>query len=103
MKKLLFIPGLLCEASLLQSLIDALPKEYIYLKIDISNSATIEELAQMLWQQVDGEVSLVGFSLGAWIALQAYLLSTQRCCCAVLVMKVLKQTAARDLSRNYSC
>jgi|GEM_PF-2146019 len=81
--KIVFIPGLLCNARLWQPLIKLLPSSYDTQIINLGKGSTLEEFAQNLLLQLNTRAILVGFSLGAWVALQAYSLAPN--CCQALV------------------
>jgi pimeloyl-ACP methyl ester carboxylesterase len=85
MKKLLFISGLLSDATLWQPIIEILKPHYDCQVVSNVSHETIIENAQALWGEVTGKVVLIGFSLGAWIALQAQLLLPARCESLVLI------------------
>lgn len=85
LSKLLFIPGLLCDARLWQPVIELLPSSVEYSILDVAKLTTIDAAAQEIWQQFNTKTILVGFSLGAWIALQAYFLCPSRCTGLVLL------------------
>lgn len=85
MKKILFVPGLLGDESLWQPIIQLLGREYACQVIDISGDFSIEQLAQNLWRDINDDVIIIGFSFGAWIALQACLMNPQQCSALVLI------------------
>lgn len=84
-KKLLLIPGMLCDSTLWEPSLPYLKDIYNCQIIDISQGKTIHQLAEAVWHSAESEVILAAFSLGAWIALQAYALHPERCQALVLI------------------
>lgn len=85
MKTLILVPGLLGDIALWQLMIDNMPSGYKFQVVDVNVGNSIEEIAQNLWTQCDNkDVILIRFSLGAWIALQAY--KQKPDCCKGLVL-----------------
>jgi pimeloyl-ACP methyl ester carboxylesterase len=85
MRKIIFIPGLLGNAHFWNPIIKKLSPDYQCQVLDISRGDSIEEWAQRVWDKTEDEAILVGFSLGAWIACYAALLSPNRCRGIVLI------------------
>jgi len=85
MMKLIFIPGLLCDDSFWQPIINCFKHQYEIQIIDVSSCTDIDEFARSIVEGIDEDVILVGFSLGAWIALHAYSLLRDYCRGIILI------------------
>jgi pimeloyl-ACP methyl ester carboxylesterase len=85
MTNLLFIPGLLCDETLWQPVLQAFKNTYDSQIVDIASCEVIEELSQALCQHVNKDIVLVGFSLGAWIALSMCTILPKYCKALILI------------------
>lgn len=85
MKKLLFIPGLLGDPSFWHPTIQLFSAEHDCQVMDTSSDLSIEQMAQNLWCDINDKITIIGFSFGAWIALQACLMHPQRCEALILI------------------
>jgi pimeloyl-ACP methyl ester carboxylesterase len=78
MRKLVLIPGLLCDRRLWESQAAALSaRANIYIP-RITVQTTVTEMASAVLQSVDGRFSLAGFSLGSQVALRLVELAPDR-------------------------
>lgn len=69
MKKIYFIPGLMCDNNLWNDLFDILSNEYELITLDIPQEDSLETMVESLNRSItDEEINLVGFSLGAYLA-----------------------------------
>jgi len=84
-QELVFIPGLLSDEAFWQPTLEKLNVQHKTRIVDVSKLSSIEGAAGDLWKQVEGDAILVGFSLGAWVALAAYKLFPERCRGLVLI------------------
>ncbi len=85
MMKLIFIPGLLCDESFWQPTTKCFKNQYEIQIVEVSSCADIDEFARSIVAGVTEDVILVGFSLGAWIALHAYSLLRDSCRGIILI------------------
>lgn len=85
MTKLLLIPGLLCDERLWQPVLSAFKKPFNSQIIDVASCEKIEELSQAVCRNIQEEVVLVGFSLGAWVALSVYSSLPKYCKALILI------------------
>jgi len=83
MKKIVLIPGLLCDSTLWQPMLEYFQTQYHYKNISIGQDNSIEELAVEISK--NKEVILIGFSLGARIALHSYFLAPQNVNALILI------------------
>lgn len=83
MKKILLIPGLLCDEKLWQPLLQHIRNQYNFINIDIAHGSSIEKLAAEIAKEKDA--ILIGFSLGARIALHAYSLAPENFQALILI------------------
>lgn len=76
MEAIVFIPGLLSNEILWTNVIANLPAHYHYFIADITHESSIEAMAASVIKQLASEkiinCCLVGFSLGAWVAMAIY-------------------------------
>jgi pimeloyl-ACP methyl ester carboxylesterase len=77
-KQIVFMPGLLCDASVFAPQVAALGAHAEVKVADFSRATSIEEMAGEALALFDGPVSLIGFSMGGRAALQAIRLASAR-------------------------
>src|ERR1700758_5563269 len=78
MKKLVLIPGLLCNSRLWSAQIEALSAHADIYVPEIVGQTTIERIASSILDSIRGRFSLAGFSLGSQVALQIMELAANR-------------------------
>ncbi len=83
--KLVLIPGLLCDKMLWQPMLVAFKNSYHSQIVDVASCEKIEELSQGICRDIHEEVVLVGFSLGAWVALSVYTSLPKYCKALILI------------------
>ena len=72
MPKLVLIPGLMCDAALWQPTLQEFKNNYHSEIVSINSCSEIEQFSHMLSQKIRENVVLIGFSMGAWIALSLF-------------------------------
>src|ERR1700756_3618389 len=78
MKKLVLIPGLLCNSRLWLAQIEALSAHADIYVPEIVGQTTIAQMATSILDSMRGRFSLAGFSLGSQVALQIMELAADR-------------------------
>jgi pimeloyl-ACP methyl ester carboxylesterase len=78
MRKLVLIPGLLCNSRLWSSQIAALSAHADIYVPEIVGQTTIAQMASGILDSIRGRFSLAGFSLGSQVALQIMELAADR-------------------------
>ena len=78
MKKLVLIPGLLCNSRLWSAQIEALSAHADIYVPEIVGQTTIAQMATSILDSMRGRFSLAGFSLGSQVALQIMELAADR-------------------------
>lgn len=103
MRNLLFIPGLLCDKTLWQPVLQEFKNNYNSQIIDVTFCDIIDELSQVICQNINKETILIGFSLGAWIALSVYAKVSNYCKALILISSAPGSltTATRQHFLNY--
>lgn len=72
MTKFVFIPGLMCDATLWQPAFQEFKNNYHSEIVSINSCSEIQQFSHMLSQNIRENVVLIGFSMGAWIALSLF-------------------------------
>lgn len=85
MKNLLLIPGLLSDKTLWKPVLRTFKDNYHSEIINVASCKKIEELSQSICENINKEVVLIGFSLGAWIALNVYSILPNYCKALILI------------------
>lgn len=67
---LVLIPGLLCDAIVWKAQVDALGKDHDVRVADVTDFASITDMARSILADVSGRVSVAGHSMGARVALE---------------------------------
>jgi len=70
--QLVLIPGLLCDKTVFEPLIASLDKKTNVLVPSLLEQQSIGDMARHVWSQSDEHISLLGFSMGARVALEMY-------------------------------
>ena len=70
-RKIVFLPGLLCDASVFAAQITSLSAHADIRVADFSKQDSIEAMADEALSHFDGKVTLIGFSMGGRVALEA--------------------------------
>lgn len=76
--QIIFMPGLLCDASVFVPQVAALSAFADVHVADFSQDDSVEAMARRTLGMVEGPVTLIGFSMGGRAALQAYRLAPER-------------------------
>ncbi|MFV5475246.1 alpha/beta fold hydrolase [Acinetobacter baumannii] len=71
-KKLIFLSGLLCDATIWQKQIDFFSAEYDVSAFEFSHLDNLKEMAAMVIKQLDSPSIVVGHSMGARVALEVF-------------------------------
>lgn len=92
MPKLVFIPGLLCTQSLFAPQIDALSQHASYIVADITGLDSITAMAERILHSYEGDMIIVGLSMGGYVAMEMIRLSPMR----IKALALLSTTARTD-------
>lgn len=76
--KIVFLPGLLCDATVFAHQIADLSRDADIAVADFSRAASIEEMARIALARFEGPITLVGFSMGGRAALKAVEIAPER-------------------------
>ncbi|KTD18383.1 alpha/beta fold hydrolase [Legionella jordanis] len=85
MKKIIFIPGLLGNEALWQPLLHEFKNNYDIQILNVSTCEDIGKFAQQYSLTIQQDVILIGFSMGAWIALSMYFGMAKYCNKLILI------------------
>ncbi|MBX3710012.1 MAG: alpha/beta hydrolase [Gammaproteobacteria bacterium] len=85
MTNLILIPGLLSNKTLWEPVLQAFKNNYSSEIIDVASCKSIEELSQSICKKINKEIVLIGFSLGAWVALNTYSILPHYCKALILI------------------
>lgn len=75
---IVFLPGLLCDASVFAAQIEALTPVADVKVADFSSATSITEMGEIALRASDGPLSLIGYSMGGRAALEAVRIAPQR-------------------------
>lgn len=103
MPKLILIPGLMCDEMLWQPMLQEFKNNYLAEIMSIDSCSEIEKFSQAVSKNIREDIVLIGFSMGAWIALSLFCHLENYCKGLVLISSApgyLKQTT-KDHLLNY--
>lgn len=103
MTKLILIPGLMCDEMLWKPMLQEFENNYLAEIMSINSCSEIEKFSQTVSHNISEDIVLIGFSMGAWIALSLFYHLENYCKGLVLISSApgyLKQTT-KDHLLNY--
>lgn len=97
---IVLIPGFMCDASLWQFMQDGLAELGPLQFASLSLSASIEQMAQDLLPDLPDNCSLIGFSMGGYVARRLAWLAPHKVRRLVLLNSSARATSAAEIARN---
>lgn len=77
-EQVVFFPGLLCNEELWEKQTVAMNQRYATFVADCRDHSNLEAMARGVLQQIRGKFSVVGFSMGGYVALEVMRMAPQR-------------------------